>query len=245
VRGAALAGFEVRAAALLRRRLSALAVLAALSLAVAAAVLLLSGDEGRAATPLLFAAFLPPLVLAHGMVSGDLRSGVALLWLQKPVGPVRFYLGRWLDVTATVALVSLALIGVGAALAGLVLDGAAARRVFELTPILLLWGVLVCSGVFGFSAWGTSLDSTCLLVLLIVSGVTGLMAPDLLGRIHWLALPLDEMMAFGRDSRGDPLRALARRESVAFLRFVVVWVGVGSLGAAVTTRHPFPREASR
>ena len=57
---------------------------------------------------ILYAAVLPSLILGQGMISGDLRSGVALLWLQKPVGPVRFFLRRGCEVTALSVAVALA-----------------------------------------------------------------------------------------------------------------------------------------
>ena len=38
-----------------------------------------------------------PVVFASGVVSGDFRRGMARLWLQKPIGPVRFYLSRFLE----------------------------------------------------------------------------------------------------------------------------------------------------
>ena len=87
--------FARRTVLLTRSRLKAL-VLTVLALQITEFRSLTSGDASAVLASwidnysLLCIAF--PFIFVAGVVSGDLRTGVARLWLQKPVDPVAFYL---------------------------------------------------------------------------------------------------------------------------------------------------------
>src|SRR5690606_20026721 len=101
---------------------------------------------------------LAPLLLVHGIVAGELRSGVALLWLQKPVSPVRLYLGRAADAVGLAALLLAAFGGLLAALAAATGGPSLAADVLYNVPVAVLIGGCLGVTVYAFSAWGARLD---------------------------------------------------------------------------------------
>ena len=114
--------WESRAVALQRARWRLLAVTAVATLAMTwlFAAALVPEDRGRAIFQVLtFGSVLLPMIVGHGMIAGDLRSGVALLWLQKPVHPIPFFMRRALDVTLLGVTLVLALWGAGASFTAL------------------------------------------------------------------------------------------------------------------------------
>ena len=162
-----------------------------------------------------------PLVLSSGGLG--VRSGTAMLWVQKPVAPVRHYLATALQSVA---------ISVGMVLILLVVLGAVGLRLgIELPPnplrvlcTLALFSLMTASMACGASVW---LAPIGWLVALAIWGFTLFIqvrlvqAPDLSSQlwVQWVLalLPPSESIIGGR--------ALAR----VFL-YAVIWVGVGALG---------------
>ena len=83
---------------LVRSRVKAL-TLTVLAIGIIQLPNLVSGDPTLLAEGFrdifLFLCLVLPLIFASGGVSADFRSGMARLWLQKPIDPVRFYLSRF------------------------------------------------------------------------------------------------------------------------------------------------------
>jgi hypothetical protein len=238
---------EVRALALLRSRVKLLG-LAALACLGTASVLacVLEGDERQESVleVLAFGGILLPLIAGHGMISGDLRSGVAMLWLQKPVSPVLHFVRRALEVTALGAVLVMAFWGVGSAITAACAGVAAGRELLSAAPAMLLLSVCLCAILFGFSAWGIQTDTLFVAAFFFASTLSLLAGGRLAELLGWLALPVEALGTVAEVLGGE------RREHVgqAFLllaRFLAVWVGIGVAGLVVSTRSPLPREVSR
>jgi hypothetical protein len=241
-----LAAWEARATALLGRQPVLVGGLVLGTLVTSAVVARTRAAAQPLAIPaiLYVLAVLLPAVLAHGAVSADLRSGVALLWLQKPVDPLRFYLGRGLDVIVSSVLLLVALSGAAALLATWLADAEVGRLVINGIPMLVLVGTAVAVLVFAFSAWGTSLDA---LLAFFVFYVTGLLLVEQ-GLLHdvvtWVGFPVESTANIGRYFTTGRTVDLAL--SVArFTLFVSCWTSIAILGLLVTTRSPLPRESAR
>ena len=242
-----LLGAEARAVALLRGRWRLLAVTAvgALSTAAVFGAALPPEDRPRAIFEVLvFGAMLLPMIAGHGMISGDLRSGVALLWLQKPVSPVLFFLRRALEVTAVGVTLVLALWGTGALIAGISSGVEGGRELLSAAPGTLLLVVCVCALLFGFSAWGIPTDTLFAAAFFFASTFSLLAGGPITGSLMWIALPVDPIAALARILAGRG-GAGGGEAFLLYVRFVVIWAAFGTVGLVVSTRSPLPREVSR
>jgi hypothetical protein len=238
---------EIRAVALLRSRRTVLGVstLAGLSVAALFALLLDPAERARAVTEILFyTAAVVPLIVCHGMVAADLRSGVAMLWLQKPVHPLRFFLARALEVAVVALLLVFAIWGVGATLAGLANGAAVARQILDAAILSALLCVAFSALIFGFSGWGVPMDSLLALVFAVAGVFSLAMEGPLTRGITWLVLPVDAMttVAAVLGGHSPPEWAPAALETG---RFLLLWTTIGSAGLQLSTRTPLPRESSR
>jgi hypothetical protein len=221
------------------------------TLVIAGVVAHARGDE-EAAVPgvLAVVAALVPAIVAHGAVSTDLRSGVALLWLQKPVSPLRFYAIRALDVIGMSILMILALSGGSALLTALFASPEAAQSVLTAIPMLVLMALSVCVLVVAFSSWGTSLDALLAFFFFYLT-VISMLEPDRFTEVmRWVGFPVEPTATIGRFfSTGGTAQLGGTEElnrSVArFLTFLATWTAVAAAGVLVTTRSPLPRETAR
>ncbi|HSR40584.1 MAG TPA: hypothetical protein VLL48_00390 [Longimicrobiales bacterium] len=248
-------GLTSAVAAVLRRSSAGLLGLALLLLV---GLLLVQGRAGEVqATPvdvlrgvLLLGAVGLGIFLPGGVVSRDVRSGDALLWLQKPVSPTLFYLARFgeslwahvLLVTSATGLAAL-LTAVGSPNGGL--------EVLRLLPLLLLAGSLASCVTFAFSGLGTRLDTA--LSLLFLGLGTSVAALTLAEPAGWglvgsvarvAAFPVDELATLQRWLMGG--EALDLGASLGRIAgFGTVWLALATLLVHVRTRKPLPRDESR
>jgi hypothetical protein len=238
---------EARAVALLRARWRLLAVTAGASLCTAAVFAVALEREDRLdaiAEALAVAELLLPLIVAHGMISGDFRSGVALLWLQKPISPLLFYVRRALEVTLLGVALMLALWGVGTSIAAASLGLDAGRQMLSAAPTGILFVLGVSAILFGFSAWGVQAD-TLLTAAFVVASTFSLLAGGILAEmLVWVALPVDAIGTLGGVLTGEDTEG-ARAAALHFARFLGMWAGIGCAGLLYSTRSPLPKEASR
>lgn len=194
---------------------------------------------------LILAAFAVGPLLVSGVVSDDLRTGAILLWLQKPVSPLGFYLRRLglaLGV-ATATVLALLLAGVLALAAA---GDAGPLVLIRLAPVVASCTVLGGLVTFAFSGLGLRRDGTLTLLYLLLAVPGGLMlalADDPGGlpvRIAaWIALfPLNELQLLHRwivDGGLEPRGTALLRVTV----FGLTWLGVGAAATWHTTRRPF------
>ena len=178
--------------------------------------------------------FALPLILVSGVVSGDFRSGMARLWLQKPIDPVRFHLSRFLE-GLLVSLV-LALFALGATRLGTVALGESGEVGSLLAPLPYVL-VLACL-TFGFSSWISRGSTLVAIGFLSVGAVATQMAlPDLLGRPwNWLfealLVPIPAIREFRdflvgvSDAFWIPLARI--------LAYSIGWTALGALGVWYT-----------
>lgn len=175
-----------------------------------------------------------PLVFASGVVSGDFRRGMPRLWLQKPIGPVRFYLSRFLE-GLLVSLV-FALLALGATR----LVAAALGQPDETSQLLghLPYVLIFACVVFGFSSW-ISRGSTLVAIGFLGAGAVAreMGSADLLGRpwnwlVEALLVPIPAIREF---------RAFLVGVSDAFwipsaqiLAYSIGWTALGALGVWYT-----------
>jgi hypothetical protein len=180
------------------------------------------------------------------MISDDLRSGVATLWLQKPVRPVVFYAMRGIEVSFVALLLVAVLCGAAAILLFVVGATEVARSVLGSAPILLLSSLWLCAMVFAFSGWRVPLDSLVVVVFCFASLFWILVrfepGPDP-ARLPWFLPPLDDLGTLADAIRGDPVHGVGRAILMS-ARFLLLWGLIGLAGLSVTTRAPFPRDAS-
>jgi len=243
-----LAAAGVRVLALLRARRAILAVacVGQLAAVVALALGLGPGAADGARQTLAVAALIVPLLLTHGVVSAELRSGVAMLWLQKPVQPVRLYLVRWVEVALLALLVVLVLAGATALLMAALSTPGSARLVLEVTPTLLLLTLCISTLVFAFSGWGAHLDSLLAVGFFFYFAILTLRFRDgwLAQATSWVAFPMDGIRVLGVAVIGDTNGGLATA-LFEVGRFLALWVAVGSVGVAVKARSPLARDTTR
>ena len=195
-------------------------------------------------TVLGFASFLVGSLVPHGTVAHELRSGVALLWLQKPVAPLGFYGRRGLEVVSLSVLLMLALVGASALLAALLAAPETGRTILSGSPTLVLLTISLSLLVFAFSAWGTSLDAFLAFFVFYSSALTGADGGLLGETVRWVGFPLEQVAAVG----GLLQREVVEDVAVLLARlgcFLLFWGGLAALGIALTTRSPLPRESSR
>ena len=178
--------------------------------------------------------FALPIIFVSGVVSGDLRSGTVRLWLQKPIDPVVYYLGRFLE-ELSVALV-LTLLALGAARLGIAALGRELVPIGELLDALPL-ALIVGAMAFGFSAWlprGSGIGTFAFVIAGLVAGES---LPDLLGRPwSWLAeavfIPATALEDFRNFVLGESDAIwipLAR-----IVAYSIGWTAVGALGVWYT-----------
>ena len=174
-----------------------------------------------------------PLVLTT--IGASLRKGVALLWVQKPVDPVRFHMARF----AEGALVSVAL----SVLIASIFIAVASRSGWEpvthpLRPVAIdaLFAFLMASIGFGCCA---TLPRGGKLAALALVGVTvareALVPPDP-ASMDWLRSSPVDMMLFPLNPLIE-LRASDGTEAESLLRplawvlcYAGAWVAIGALG---------------
>lgn len=225
--------FARRAVLLIRSRLKAL-VLTVLAIQVTEFRGLTSGETSAMLESwidtysLLCLAF--PFLFMAGVVSGDFRTGVARLWLQKPVDPVAFYLCRFVErflVSLTFALLALAAIRLAAAALG------ESNEVGLLLARLPYVPVLACV-TFGFSSW-ISRGSTLVAIGFLSAGAVArqVALPDLLGRPwNWLLeailVPIPALREF-RDFLVGTSDAFWI-PSAQILAYSIGWTALGALG---------------
>jgi hypothetical protein len=235
---------ERRWIALIRSRLVLLGVagLGSLATEVVFGVALPADQRARAIGQIvMFGCALLVPILAHGMISADLRSGVAMLWLQKPVRPVAFYAQRGAEVTALAVALVLVLWGTGTALIAASVGLDAARGVLASAPGAALLVVSVCALTFAFSAWGVPTDSLLALVGLVAGTLALAAGGPLVPVLEWIAVPVDPIMDLMRGRSAFPLGETLWRVG----RFLVLWGLLGVAGLAVSTRSPLPKESAR
>ena len=175
-----------------------------------------------------------PLVFASGVVSGDFRSGMARLWLQKPIDPVRFYLSRFLEgllVSLVFALLALGATHLGTAAVG---QPEETSRLLGYLPYVLIFACVV----FGFSSWMARGSTLVAIGFLAAGGVAReLGSTDLLGRPwNWLAeailVPIPALREFRdflvgvSDVFWIPLARI--------LAYSIGWTALGALGVWYT-----------
>lgn len=240
------AAWETRVAALLEAR-SLLLAAVSLGAVVFVGIASRTGNDDAAeavATVLVGAGLLLAPVVTHGAVSSDLRSGVALLWLQKPVNAVRFYLTRGLDVVSLAVLLSVVLQGGAALLAALLTIPEVGHEVLRAMPLTVLFTCALATLVFAFSSWGTALDALLGFFVFYLSGLAVLDDGPLRMVTGWVGFPLEAVATLGRFfSTGDTASlwpSLAR-----FTGFLAAWTCVAAIGIAFRTRSPLPHESSR
>lgn len=234
-----------RIAILVRSRCGSLFILA-LAAAAMAALEWRSGSF-EAATARVVVVIGIPLVLTTAGTSP--RSGVALLWVQKPVDPVRFHMARF----AEGALVSVAL----SALIMSIFIAVAWRSGWEpvthpLRPVAIdaLLAFVMASVGFGFCA---TLPRGGKLAALALLGVTvvreAFVRPDG-ASVDWLGSPLVDMMLFPltplielRATEGMEPESL-HRPLAWVLCYAAAWIAIGALGIRrVFSRGAWKRSA--
>ena len=175
-----------------------------------------------------------PLVFASGVVSGDFRNGVARLWLQKPINPVRFYLSRFSEgflVSLVCALLALGATRLGTAALG---QPDKAGQLLGYLPYVLVFACVV----FGFSSW-ISRGSTLVAIGFLSAGAVAqqVALPDLLGRPwNWLfeaiLVPIPAMREF-RDFLVGTSDAVWIPVA-QILAYSIGWTALGALGVWYT-----------
>lgn len=229
--------FARRTVLLIRSRLKAL-VLTVVALQITEFRSLTSGDASAVLASwidnysLLCLAF--PFIFVAGVVAGDFRTGVARLWLQKPVNPVAFYLCRFVErflVALACALLALAAIRLATAALG---DSDEVGLLLARLPYVL---VLACV-TFGFSSW-ISRGSTLVAIGFVSAGAVAqqVALSDLLGQPwNWLfeaiLVPIPAMREF-RDFLVGVSDAFWI-PSAQILAYSVGWTALGALGVWYT-----------
>lgn len=239
-----------RGEAMLRTRGGVVAVGAVVSLV--ALLILPTGrgpeDADAAVTLLLMEIAVLAALLPSGMVSGELRRGIALLWIQRRGLTELHYLGRVAEVLLLTLLWGLAIMGLQGLLFSLV-GGDAVRFLASSAPaipaVVLLVGIptfaLSCSGVQGEGLGALALLGGWLAApsLLPSDGLPGLVA-----RVVEATSPPVEILQ-GLRGWGLGTDGPSPGEGAYF----VVWVtAVSVLGMLVLSRRlrmPFASEQSR
>lgn len=236
--------FARRAVLLIRLRLKTL-IVTCVTLTMVQLPILIDGEPGAIAQSIVTTYSLLclalPLIFLGGVVAEDFRRGTARLWLQKPIDPVVYYLGRFVE-ALSVALVLMLL-----ALGGTWLGTAALGD--ELVPIgdlldALPRTLIIAPIAFGFSAWLPRGSTIGAIGFVIAGSIAGESLPDLLGRPwNWLADAVFIPMAALQDFRAFVLGTsnviwipLAR-----IVAYSVGWTAFGALGVWYTvTKSKLP-----
>lgn len=236
---------EIRAA--LRPRATVLGVLVGGSLLASGLLAFGPGDpalalDGALAILLLEGVGLA-LLLTEGIVVRDVRRGRAVLWLQKPVSPVGFYLARFLR--ALLLLVGLAGAMTCAVAAFFLVGRGEASPVLEVLPVALLLAVTLATLTFGLSAWRLHPDVLMALAFVFLTTPLAAMATVSPGAfrgaapvLRLLAPPTDAIVAVGGVWMEGP--APTPEEVGRVAGYLAAWLAVAVVGLVRTTRAPFP-----
>jgi len=205
-------------------------------------------DVDVAVTLFLWEVAVLTALLAAGLVSGELRRGISLLWIQKGGGTEVHYLGRLVETLLVTVLLGLVILGLQALLL-LFLGGDAIRFLAATAPAIPAVVMVVGVPVFALSCSGLQGDGWAALVLLAIwiaapvllpqEGVSGVVARGL----EVTSPPLGIVVGLREWGLGSGAPSLL--EGVGFF----VWIaGVGLVGMLLLTlrlRNPFPTEQSR
>ena len=175
-----------------------------------------------------------PVIFVSGVVSGDFRSGIFQIWLQKPIDPLAFYLRRFWE-EFSIALV-LTLLALGATRLGIAALGSEPVEIGELLDTLPLT-LIVGAMAFGFSAWLPRGSAIGTIAFAIAGAMAGERLPDLLGRPwSWLAdavlIPMTALEDFRNYLLGESNAIwipLAR-----IVAYSIGWTALGALGVWYT-----------
>ena len=229
-----------RIAILLRSRRGSLFILALAAAAISALEWRAGNLAGTAARAVVVVGV--PLVLTT--VGGSLRKGTALLWVQKPVDPVRFHVARFAEGALASVALSVFIVGIVIAVA---LRSGWEPVTHPLRPVAVdaLLAFVMASVGFGFCA---TLPRGGKLAALALLGVTvfreAFVLPDPVA-MDWLRSPLVDMMLLPLTPLVE-LRATEGMEPESLLRplvwvlcYAAAWVSVGALAI----RRAFSRGA--
>lgn len=186
------------------------------------------------------------IIFMEGVVSRDLETGVALLWLQKPVRPWVYYLERFIESLLGALLVVLAFSAAAAAIV-VARNPDVADRALSVIALFLLATLLSGCVTFGFSGLGLRRDWGATIVFFL-----GALTPFALHVLdpertaswwRWARTLLPPYEAWltlssyfvGKTAPGAP-GALAW-----YLGYCAAWVALGALATAWATRSPFTR----
>ena len=229
-----------RIAILLASRRGPLLILVLAAVAMSALERRADGFEGNVTGLVLVLGL--PLVLTT--VGADLRKGVAPLWVQKPVDPVRFYLARFFEGALTSVGSTVVTIGVVVAMA---LWSGWEPATHPLRPVVVnaLFALVVASVAFGFCVMVPRAGKMATLALIGIA-----IAKEMLESLDpsgwdWIGSPLVSMVLFPLRSLVE-LRAAGGVEPESLLGplawvlcYSAAWVTIGALGI----RHAFSRGA--
>lgn len=192
--------------------------------------------------------FVLPLVVLHGVVQGDIRSGTALLWLQQPVSPAAHYASAWLGRTIVVCVLLAGL----AALHGLLSTFLMPSGPIEIHRVLanqLLLTLVLSALVLAVSAWGIHPDSLFAAGLLVLSVYLLLRFPPasdepLAAFVRSVVLPIDDLELVSRAFEGETTLAAQLGPVLRTIRWLAACLATALIGIWFTTRSPVPREGS-
>lgn len=193
---------------------------------------------------LLFAVSTISVLLATGGPASQIRSGGAMLWLQKPVHPVRFYLDRLVPRLFAAVLTALVLAAPTAVLLAVLGVEEATTQVFSTVPLLVMVALLLVALTHAVSGLGFHPEGFWALLLLIglfwlrlrLAESDGVLAFGWMeAPADFLALPVDQMEAVAKAALGRPATdvfpsLLHVTANVAF------WIGLGTAGVYFRTR---------
>lgn len=232
-----------RIALLLRSQLTPLLILIVSIMAITLLLARHAGDQQMVywGSALSIVGIALPLVLIPALVTRDLSSGMAQLWFQKPVSPVRFYLARFCEAMGASVLLLLLLV-IAVRLGSMPVSVSREPDVLIWVPRLLLASVLVGAISFGISAW---LNRGVVIATLAVFATGMLIENDLYVRLQldgggWALLAL----LFFPESALDAIWAFSSGRSdaiwqplIRILGYGGVWVAIGALGVRRTLRQ--------
>lgn len=174
-------------------------------------------------------------LLAPLVVVGSFRqrtAGGAALWLQRPVGLLRFHFGRFLEV-ASVAVAAAALFRCAAVAVGLAGGWEPEAHPLQPLPADALIAVAIVAAGFGLSCWCGERGRLVTLAYLLLSTAAGFLA--LVAGAHegpWAQV----VRAVSLPPAGGAVRFLAAspggdgRAAAWFLAYVLAWLAVGAAG---------------
>lgn len=177
-----------------------------------------------------------PLALTSDALG--IRSGAAVLWIQKPVVPLRFFAARLLERTvAGVALVTVtsALLRIGLESAGSAADEAAAVDLVQFLAMQPLLALVIVVMAFSSSVWlprtGRLLTAVLLGSTFLLEVSTALAAPDSAsGWIPWIRLLLVPWVSRVGIGAGNVVPDSVMGVLVWSLLYAVAWTCIGALG---------------